>query len=280
MPARPQKSSACRQRVLKLDTGLRLAMAFLLPLIASVSAQARIVACDDVFASAIRDERAPYYDIAMDRAMTKSVREFSDKDGLSERDIQYLIEKVYNQTEGKATRVSDYIFLTPQERTFNTLTRMVGEKVTHQGIVAVFKEQGILLDESTLISKFRTFNRAPMTNMASAAFATSALLKGRPPILLPEFFFKIKTEDMTVLLMRGLDSKEGQAIVKKYQNSQEAFRAYELFNRYYTRVALTVVFAVLYEKGDDFFKEKHDSVLADLWAKILEELSLNKGKSA
>jgi hypothetical protein len=116
--------------------------------------------------------------------------------------------------------------------------------------------------------------------MISGIIGATGIPKGRLPILLPDAYQKIKTDDMTVLLLRGLDSKEGREILKKYEMSQETYRGYAMFNRYYTRVALAVVVVVLWEKGDEFFKEKHDDLLKDLWAKILEELHIKKGKTA
>ncbi|UYL08731.1 hypothetical protein B9G69_016940 [Bdellovibrio sp. SKB1291214] len=280
MPFGPQTNRARRQGVLKLDTGLRLAMAFIIPLVSSVSAHGEVNACSQLFSSSTRDERAPYYDIALERAMTKSVREFSDTDGLSTKDLQYIVEKVYREEEGPTYKLADYYKMTAQERTESALARMVGEKVTHMGLIDYFHSEGILLDNSTLISKITTLNRSPITNMISGIIGATGIPNGHLPILLPDAYMKIKVEDMTVLLLRGLDSKEGREILNKYQISQEVYRGYAMFNRYYTRVAMAVVFVVLWEKGDDFFKEKHDEVLKDLWVKVLEELHLKKGKTA
>lgn len=280
MPFGHQQNRARRQSVLKLDTGLRLAMAFLIPFVSSLSAHGQVMACDQIFSTTARNERAPYFDIAMDRALTKSVREFSDQDGLSAKDLQYIVEKVYREEEGQTYKFTEYYKMTAQERTEAVLARMIGEKVTQMGLIEYFRQDGILLENSTLISKIRTINRSPVTNMISGVIGASGIPKGRLPVLLPDAYMKIKTDDMTVLLLRGLESKEGREILKKYQISQEAYRGYALFNRYYTRAALAVVFVVLWEKGDDFFKEKHDDVLKDLWARILEELHIKKGKTA
>ncbi|WP_413575976.1 hypothetical protein ACLVWU_16450 [Bdellovibrio sp. HCB290] len=273
MPAKPPKNRERCHSVLKLDTGLRLAMAFIIPFVSSLSAQGQVMACDQVFSTTARNDLAPYYDIAMDRALTKSVREFSDYDGLSSKDLLYIVEKIYREEEGRRYQISDYVRLTPQERTTKDLARVIGERVTHMGLVNYFRENGILLDQSTLVSKIRTFNRAALTNYSSAVFGAIGFANGRMPIFLPEAYLKIATEDMNVLLLRGLDSKEGKEIQKKYQRNQELFRAYEHINRNYTRVALAIVFAVLWNKGDDFFKEKHDDVLKDLWTLVVAEIT-------
>ncbi|MEK2689024.1 hypothetical protein [Bdellovibrio sp. GT3] len=277
MPAGTPKNRVRCHSVLKLDTGLRLAMAFIIPLVSSLSAHGKIVTCDDVFASTIRDERAPYYDTAMERALTKSVRIYSDYDGLSSKDILYIVEKIYREEEGQRYKLSDYWKLNSKERSTQELARIVGERITHIGIENYFRESGILLDHSTLISKIRTFNRAAFTNQTSAVLGTIGLVNGRLPIFLPEAYLKIATDDMTVLLLRGLDSKEGREIQKKYQSRQELFRAYEQINRHYTRIALAVVFAVLVDKGDDFLKEKHEDILTDLWTRVVQEITGKKG---
>ncbi|WP_413292572.1 hypothetical protein ACLSU7_14300 [Bdellovibrio sp. HCB185ZH] len=280
MPIRNQTGRARRHSVLKLDTGLRLVMALIIPLVTSLSAQAQVVACEQVFANTARDERAPYYDEAFERALTKSLRLFSDKEGLSAHDIALLVEKVYSRQDGPLYRAKDYLNLSPRERTFKALTRQMAEKVTRDGLIAYFRENGILLDSSNLLTKLIFINRAGITNTASAGLAIYGLTKGRLPILLPDVFSKIKTDDMNVLLLRGLESKEGREILEKYHSKQEIMRAYTIFNRNYSRVALAVVIAVLWDKGDDFFNEKHDNIFDDLWIRILEELKLVKGKSA
>ncbi|QLY25060.1 hypothetical protein [Bdellovibrio sp. KM01] len=280
MPAQNPTGSARRHSVLKLDTGLRLAMALIIPLVTSLSAQAQVVSCGQVFATTARDERAPYYDEAFERALTKSIRLFSDKEGLSANDIELLVEKVYAKEEGPLYKAKDYLTLSPRERTFKALTRQMAEKVTRDGLIAYFRENGILLDSSKLLTKLIFINRAGITNVGSAGLAVYGLTKGRLPILLPDVFSKIKTDDMNVLLLRGLESKEGREILEKYHSKQEILRGYTIFNRNYTRIALAVVIAVLWDKGDDFFKEKHDDIFNDLWVRILEELKLVKGKSA
>ncbi|WP_413585411.1 hypothetical protein [Bdellovibrio sp. HCB274] len=277
MPVRPEKNSVGCQSVLKLDSGLRLLMAVIIPLVTAAPVQAQIMECGKVF-SALQ-LKAPHFDIAMDRALTQSVREFSDYDGLSVKDLQYLVEKVYREEEGRRYRISDYWKLTSHERTTKDLARMVGERATHVGLLTYFRENGLLIDQSKIVSMIRTLNRASLTNYVSAGSGAIGLFAGRMPIVLPDTYMKIATEDMTVLLLRGLDSKEGREIQKKYHAKQELHRAYEHINRNYTRVALAVVFAVLWDKGEDFFKEKHDDLLGDLWKRVLSEVPGQKGKS-
>jgi hypothetical protein len=280
MPAQNHLDSARRHSVLKLDTGLRLVMAFIVPLVTSLSAHGQVVmACEQVFSATAREESAPYYDIALDRALSKSEGRIGDKEGLSAKDIEFLVNKVYHQEEGPRYSIKDYKDMTAQERTWKTLTRMVEEKITREGIISYFRDNGILLDHSTVLSKVKMFHHSPIKNVGSASLAVFRMSRGRLPIVIPNAFMKIKPDDMTVLLLRGLQSPEGREILQKYKKKQEFFRAYTLFDRYYTRIALSVVFILLWEKGDEFLKQKHDDVLKDLWTIIVDELKSRGGIS-
>ncbi len=272
MPFRHLKGSVRRHCVLKLDTGLRLAMAFIVPFVTALSAHGQaVVACEQVFSASPREQLAPYYDIALDRALAKSESRIG-KEGLSIKDIEFLVENVYHKEDGPQYSARDYVELNSHERTWKTLTRMMEEKVTREGIIAYFRENGILLDNSTVRSKITMFHRSPIKNAGSASLAVFRMARGQFPIFIPNAFLKIKPEDMNILLLRGLESPEGIEILQKYKKKQEFLRSYTLFDRYYTRIALAVVFIILVEKGDEFFKEKHDDVLKDLWIKIVDEL--------
>lgn len=222
-------------------------------------------ACEDIF-----KPHTIYYNEAVNEALLKSHLQKGKK--ISPNDLTRLVHNLFDKYEGKEYEMSHYLQMTPAERTQAALLRQISETVTHRGILEAFKKNDLLKDSSSLLTKLWMINRAKSFNIFSTVWATSGLAKGHPPVFLPEVFLEIKPQDMNTLLLKGLDSKEGIEISNRYGFRQEVIRGYSLFNRYYTRIAITVAFILLYDKVDEFLKKGHNSVMSDVWVLFLSEL--------
>lgn len=240
---------------------LLISLAALLPL----NSMAQI-ACQDVFAP-----ETTYYNEAVERAILKKALEKGTRK-LSPNDLTKLVHKMFDKYEGKEYEFSHYLQMTAAERTKAMLFRQASETITHQGLETYFREKGLLVDSSTLMTKLWVINRSKSFNLFSAVGAAMGLVHGRAPIFLPEVFFKMKPQDMSTLLLKGLESKEGIEISNRYGFRQEVIRGYSLVNRYYTRVAVAVAFILMYDKVEDFLLQDHDSIPADVWTLFLSEL--------
>lgn len=223
-------------------------------------------ACQDVFAP-----ETTYYNDAVERAILQKTLE-KGPHKLSPNDLTKLVHKMFDKYEGKEYEVSHYLQMTAAERTKAMLFRQVSETVTRRGLETFFKEQGLLIDSSSLMTKLWVINRSKSFNLFSAIGATMGLIRGNAPIFLPEVFLQVKPQDMNTLLLKGLESKEGIEISNRYGFRQEAIRGYSLVNRYYTRVAVAVAFFVMLDKVEDFLAQDHASIPADIWTLFLSEL--------
>jgi hypothetical protein len=271
MSFQPWAKALVRHPVLFLDSR-RLILVIMAGLMALSSSAHAHESCEAVF-----EEMAPYKDEAMATALEKATR-ISGKDGLSIKDLEFLVEKIYDQNEGSMYRASHYWKMSSKERTRAVVLRQIGEAVTSRGLIAYFRDNGLLLDNSSIASKIKIINRSPWFNIASGMVMTAGIATKKAPIFIPEVFFKITPDEMTTLIIRGLHTKEGREILDRYGLKQEAIRGYTLFNRYYTRIAFAVVAWVLYEKADDFIHKEHDNTMKDLWKMIWEEIILRKAE--
>lgn len=186
------------------------------------------------------------------------------RQGLSSRDLDFLVERIYTKQEGRRHQISDYWKTSVEQRTLRAIERQIGEAITQQGLLRYFEENGILIDRSRLITKLVIINRNPQFNILSALWSAASLSKGVPPVLLPEGSFKLKPEEFTTLMLKGLASPEGQMIAKRYEVRFEANRGYDIFSRYYTRFAFVVLLYVVYDKSQDFVEKGGDPSFAAL----------------
>ncbi|MFM6928725.1 MAG: hypothetical protein ACKOX6_09680 [Bdellovibrio sp.] len=244
---------------------LLISMAALLPL----NSMAQF-ACQDVFAP-----ESTYYNEAIDKAVIQKLLE-KGTHKLSPNDLTKLVHNMFNKYEGQQYQVSHYLQMTAGERTKAILFRQVSETVTRRGLETFFRENGMLIDSSSLMTKLWVINRSKSFNLFSAIGATLGLARGNAPIFLPEVFLQLKPHDLNTLLLKGLESKEGLEISNRYGFKQEVIRGYSLANRYYTRVAIAVVFFMMFDKVEDFLTQDHDSIPADIWTLFLSELQTYK----
>ncbi|MBO9665259.1 MAG: hypothetical protein J7501_00405 [Bdellovibrio sp.] len=271
MPFQPRAKALKRHPVFILDSR-RLMLGFTALLMTLSSSAHAHQSCEAIF-----EDAAPYKDEAMALALEKATH-LSDPDGLSIKDLEFLVEKIYDQNDGKMFRVSDYWKKSAKERTRATILRQVGEAVTTRGLITYFRENGLLLESSTLSSKLKIINRSAWFNAASGVWMATGISRGKAPVFIPEFYFKITPDEMTTLILRGFHSKEGREILDRHGLKQEVLRGYTLFNRYYTRIALAVVAWVLYEKTADFLSKEDNHTMEEFGKMIWEEIILRKAK--
>ncbi|MDG0815345.1 hypothetical protein [Bdellovibrio svalbardensis] len=227
-------------------------------LLVSVAAHAAET-CGGIFAE------DSYHKVALDSALKKAITPDGTVKGLSTKDLEFLVEKVFDQKQGQKYKPSHYWRKTAEERTLAVLERYIGEDVIHHGLLKYFEEHDLLVDKTRFYTKLQVINRSGLFNSAQAAWiAYSAALRGTPPIMLPEVFFKMKDMDKQTLLLKGLQSPEGKVIAKRYGLRQEAIRGYTLISKYYSRVAIAVLAYVVFNKtlaalDEDHKKESDDA---------------------
>ena len=208
--------------------------------------------CDGIFADA---DNSP---VALELAL-QHLPPTKKTQGLSKNDLDLIVEKAYNKSEGRRHKFTDYLNLSAEERTLQSLQREVSEKITHQGLVKFFEDHGYLIESSKIRTKLLIINRSASVNLVSAVWSVAATLKGAPPVFLPVASFKIKTEDLNLLLLKGIDSPEGRMIAQRYQSRLEFNRGYDLFSRYYFRFALAVFAYIAYDKLSEHFQNHSQS---------------------
>ncbi len=214
----------------------------------------------------------PYQGIALDAALQKAINKDGEVRGLSAKDLEFLVEKIFDQQQGRQYQISHYWRKTSEQRTLAVLERHIGEEITHNGLLQYFSDHGLLVDRNRLYTKLQIINRNGLFNSAQTAWLTySMAFKGTPPIMLPEVFFKMKDIDKQNLLLKGLNSPEGQEIAKRYGLRQEAIRGYSLFSKYYSRVAITILAYIVYEKTMAALDEKHKKEGDDAFNSIKDQ---------
>ncbi|HWU42589.1 MAG TPA: hypothetical protein VN132_04090 [Bdellovibrio sp.] len=211
--------------------------------------------CENVFAPSGR-----FQDLALDLSIEKAIDGNGKFNGLSPKDLKLIVEKVFEEQEGRQYQVSSYWTETATARTAAVLARTMDQEMTNKGLLRYFEDRGLLIDKSnlrtrlTVIRNSETFNRTKFF----ALIAISAL-RGSPPVTLPRIFFKISPEDHLTLLLHGMDSPEGKEIIQRYKLKQELIRGYTLFSRYYTVIALAVVIYLLYENSDKYLEKMREA---------------------
>lgn len=226
--------------------------------------------CEGIFLA------GPYQEIALAAALNKA--KTADKmRGLSARDLDFLVESIFNKQEGRRYQLSEYWKTNTPDRTLNAIERQISEYITKEGLLSYFKQNNLLVDNSRLRTKFELLNRDPTFNILSGMWSAVAAFKGAPPILLPEGSFRIQPHDFNTLLLKGLNSAEGKEIASRYQLRLEVNRGYDLFSRYYTRVALAVLIYIVYEKTEKLLdKNKNGLSFEQVMQEIEKQFSADK----
>lgn len=233
-----------------------------------------VIRCENLFNS------DPIYDSALEVALTK-VSAKLNRSGLSEKDIEFLVEDVLKKNEGPRHALSDYWQKSSTQRTQFILARHLTEKIIQDGLIAYFEEQGLLIDHSRLMTKIEIINRSKSFNVLSALWGGFTLFKGTPPIFLPEASFKIENSDFNTLLLNGLNSNAAKPLIEKYRIKMEVNRGYELFSRYYTRVVLAMLIFIVYDYADEQFEKsatQNETTSFDDLVKALEKHFDNNAK--
>jgi hypothetical protein len=213
----------------------------------------------------------PYHEEALAAALAKATP-MKPGSGLSSRDLDFLVENIFNKKEGRRHQVSEYWKKSVHERTLKIVERQVSEAVTKEGLLDYFSKHGLLVEKSRIRTKLEIVNRSPSFNILSALWSGVATLKGAPPVLLPEGSFKLKPADFNTLLLKGVNSAEGKALMARYQVRLEINRGYDLFSRYYTRIALAVLLYVVYDKTQDYLDQRPSSEGETSFEQILLEV--------
>lgn len=217
----------------------------------------------------------PYQELALNLAISKATAN-EKKPGLSPTDLQLLVEHVFEKQEGRRHKVSDYWNKNASERSLKAIERELSESLTKEGLIIYFQRHNLLLENSKLKSKIIAINRSRSFNILTGLWSAVAAAKGAPPLFLPEGAFKISTKDLNILLLKGTESIEGRQILKQAQWRLETIRGYELFSRYYSRVALAALLFILYDKASDYLdknpsmdtEEAFDLILANIEEKL------------
>ncbi len=217
----------------------------------------------------------PYQEVALNLAISKATAN-TKKPGLSPTDLQLLVEHVFAKQEGRRHKVSDYWNKSASERSLKAIERELSESLTKEGLINYFQKHNLLLENSKLKSKIIAINRSRSFNILTSLWSVVAAAKGAPPLFLPDGAFKISTKDLNTLLLKGTDSIEGRQILKQAQWRLETNRGYDLFSRYYSRVALAALLYIVYDKTSDYLdknpsmepEEAFDLILANIEEKL------------
>jgi hypothetical protein len=242
--------------------------ALLLFLIGTVISMAGHAAdrCDAIFTTQDRVENA-----AQDAL--KKISSNKSTSGLSRKDLELIVERLFKKEDGLRYKVSDYYKHNFEQRTLQTLQRQVAEELVKKGLIKFFEEHGYLIDNSKITTKLIAINRSTSVNIASASLGVVGTLKGAPPIFLPEVSFKIKKEDFNLLLLKGINSPEGMEIARKYEIRMELNRGYDIFSRYYYRFALAVFAYITYDKIQDHLKNKNPSEQENNFDQLMDNIN-------
>lgn len=226
--------------------------------------------CDAIFSTQDRIEAAK-------EEALKKITSSKNTKGLSKGDLDLIVEKLFNKQEGSRHNFSDYFKSNSKERTIRTLQRQIAEEITQKGLIQFFQEHGYLIEKSKLTTRLISINRSASFNIASATWGVVGTLKGAPPVFLPEGSFKIKNEDLNLLLLKGVDSPEGQVIAQKYRIRMEFNRGYDVFSRYYYRFALAVFAYIAYDKIQDHLKNEKSSEQENEFDQLMDKINSHFG---
>ncbi len=181
--------------------------------------------CENVFSDV---EEGPHYDAVLDLALSKVfISQNGNLRGVSPKDLDLFVNKVFNKEEGKVHNLSDYWKKSAEDRTLRTIEREAAKEITKKGVLRYLQEKGFAVDKSRWMTRFNIIYNSRTLNVIGALWTAVSMTRGGFPILLPEGNFKIKPEDLGTLILKGFDSPEGQALVK---NITCAWRPIELMD--------------------------------------------------
>lgn len=186
--------------------------------------------------------------------------------GLSNRDLDLIVQKIFIKKEGRRSLISNYWKKSAQERTEAVSLRLVSEELAKEGLKRYFERNGLLLENSLWRTRWDMFEQSKIVNSLSAMWSLHTIVtQGRLPISFPYFSFKMDPNDLKILMLEGISSAAGQAILKKNHLRMEVNHGYEVFNRYYSQLGMAFLAYLIYGQTEQFIKNHRQSTEENLF---------------
>ena len=257
--------------------GLWLALSFVM---LAQSAGAAI-ACLDVFSKPILNQTEA--EIAMDpEAGLRSILELDgkgirdwrtgrkvrklklDKD-MSSLSVDQLVDSLFKARYGEPNRYRD-ILKDPEARFKARVWRLMQKEMAANGLRRYFVDREQFLAKDKIIPRIKALLNSNALETFVSVSSIFSVTKGAPLLRMPNLtLLEITKSDMEILLVEGIESPKGDAILKKYMpEGQMDFRysiARQSFNRIAFVVGLALTTAYIWddqekaaiENGDKFF---------------------------
>lgn len=205
------------------------------------------------------------------RAADRFVRKLQSIDpekNFSEADLRQLVLNLQNMKLGKITG-RKYLRLGEAEYLDARLLREMQTEIGTRGLVEFYRDRGLLVDRSRLMTKLRGLMRDQRVNYALTALTLPTLLTHRPFFFLPyDNRFELTPTQFETLLVDGVNSPAGRNVMSQLTRLGKSQQWRDRFVRNFNRVAFVVSVAVIYmyvsEEVDERAKARGDVLIADL----------------
>lgn len=183
-----------------------------------------------------------------EQAMAQSLLRDSDYFMKSEWALREQIRQESYRQHGPDIQVQDIFKLDAFEQSKRALQLMVAQELAYQGVQSLRISPDFHLKLRQRLSFFMRSRHFEYFGMASSIYFVAT--HGGLPFL-PEFrFLKLKAEELNTLILNGVDSPEGQAIVREKARSARLQSIGELARRAYLVLTMAVAMYILSDEID------------------------------
>lgn len=185
-----------------------------------------------------------------EQAMAQSLLQDSDYFMKSEWAVREQIRQESHRQHGADIRVRDLFMRDAYEQSKRALQLLVAQELAYQGIQSVKMSPDFQLNLKKRLSFFMRSRHFEYLSVASSLYFTAT--HGGLPFLPELRFLKLKPEELNTLILNGVDSPEGQAIVRAKARATRLQSIGELARRAYLIIAMAVA---MYIMSDEIDKE-------------------------
>jgi hypothetical protein len=167
---------------------------------------------------------------------------------LSEGQIHALVDSLFALRYGEPNKYR-MILKDPETRFKARLLKITQKEMAANGLLRYFADRNQLLPKDSIITKVKRILRSNEFEGFLAASTIFSIKSGTPIFRMPNLtLLKVSSTEMETLLLKGIESKEGAAIIKGLLPEANIDFRYSIARQTFNRIAFIIGVALITDK--------------------------------
>ncbi len=162
--------------------------------------------------------------------------------------IEQIVADLFTARYGDPNKY-DMLFKKDKARFQRRLVDLAQQEMAANGLVRYFSDRNLLLAKGNILEKVRGIMKSTEFDVVMSTSSFLSILSGTPILRIPNLnLLRISKVDLEVLLVKGIESKEGNEIVKRLLPKGKRDFRYGIFRRSFNVLAFFIAMGMITEK--------------------------------